>query len=162
MFDKAVVTEVLGRANTVVTKERGATHGDTEQSFEMIAQLWEVYLNHTTGNRSLGVNVTAKDVAMMMDLLKTARHTYGDPLNMDNFVDKGGYTGIAASLAGIKPTTPGQGLNGLGAKGQNIPDAAVVINQRLDQLDPAKRVMQEKLDQASAAALAEKLAPEAK
>lgn len=103
---RKVATHILTTANKVVTTERGNQHGGAEDSFQMIADLWMVYLNNTnrsvlTGS-SIGIKITPKDVALMMDLLKTARHIHGDPLNDDNFVDKGGYTALAAALAGVQ------------------------------------------------------------
>lgn len=109
---RKVATHILTTANKVVTTERGNQHGGAEDSFQMIADLWMVYLNNTNRPNPLletapsRIIVTPKDVALMMDLLKTARHTHGDPLNDDNFVDKGGYTALAAALAGVK--TPEQ------------------------------------------------------
>lgn len=105
---RQTATHILYTANKVVTTERGGQHGGAEDSFQMIADLWMVYLNHTNGlqaqryEEKFGILITPKDVALMMDMLKTARHTYGDPSNEDNFVDKAGYTGLAAALAGIK------------------------------------------------------------
>jgi hypothetical protein len=104
---RKVATHILTTANKVVTTERGNQHGGAEDSFQMIADLWMVYLNNTNRRNPLldtapsRIIVTPKDVALMMDLLKTARHTHGDPLNDDNFVDKAGYTGLAAALAGV-------------------------------------------------------------
>jgi hypothetical protein len=100
---RKVASHVLHTAHKVVTTERGNQHGGAEDSFQMIADLWMVYLNNTNRGScsSLGIVITPKDVAMMMDLLKTARHVHGDPMNDDNFIDKAGYTGLAAALAGI-------------------------------------------------------------
>lgn|GEM_PF-6761499 len=97
---------ILKTAHSVVTTERGNQHGGAEDSFQMIADLWSTYLTNTnnmSGARSPAVFITPKDVALMMDLLKTARHVHGNPLNEDNFVDKAGYSSLAASMAGIKP-----------------------------------------------------------
>jgi hypothetical protein len=105
---RKVADHILKTAHKVVTTERGNQHGGAEDSFQMIADLWMVYLNHTNRpnplleTRPSRIVITPKDVALMMDMLKTARHTYGDPMNEDNFVDKAGYTGLAAALAGIK------------------------------------------------------------
>lgn len=103
-----MASHILDTARKVVTTERGNQHGGAEDSFQMIADLWMVYLNNTNRPNPLlntqpsRIIITPKDVALMMDLLKTARHVHGDPMNDDNFVDKGGYTALAAALAGIK------------------------------------------------------------
>lgn len=109
---RKVASHILQTAHKVVTTERGNQHGGAEDSFQMIADLWMVYLNNTNrpdptlNTRPGRIIITPKDVAMMMDLLKTARHTHGDPSNEDNFVDKAGYTGLAAALAGITAPLP--------------------------------------------------------
>lgn len=105
---RKMASHILDTARKVVTTERGNQHGGAEDSFQMIADLWMVYLNNTNRPNPLlntqpsRIIITPKDVALMMDLLKTARHVHGDPMNDDNFVDKGGYTALAAALAGIK------------------------------------------------------------
>ena len=65
-------------------------------SFGIIAQLWTVYTGHT---------VTAKDVAMMMALLKIAR-IMGNRATEDSFVDLAGYAACGAEIAGkgVKPS----------------------------------------------------------
>ena len=52
-------SEILDTAKKYVTKDRAATHGNMEDNFEMIAELWGVYL---------GVEVYSHDVAQMMTL----------------------------------------------------------------------------------------------
>ena len=43
-------------------------------------------------------NITADDVAIMMILLKISRHTQGEKINIDNFVDMAGYAAIAGEI----------------------------------------------------------------
>lgn len=102
---------VMKAAHIVVTTERGNQHGGAEDSFQMIADMWGVYLRNTIAQSGADVShvkVTPKDVAQMMVLLKIARHTHGDPSNADNFIDAIGYTGLAAALAGIQAPRPVQ------------------------------------------------------
>ena len=52
--------------------------------------LWSAYL---------GTPITARDVALMMVLLKVARTKTG-AFNLDDYVDAAGYAGIAVEVAG--------------------------------------------------------------
>lgn len=107
---RKVATHILGTANKVVTTERGNQHGGAEDSFAMIGQLWQTYLNNTRGNSGTiaheGIQVTAYDVAQMMTLLKVARATHGNPQNEDNYVDAAGYQSLAAAIANVKVPEP--------------------------------------------------------
>ena len=99
---RKVATYILGTANKVVTTERGGQHGGAEDSFQMIGHFWSVYLTNTNSQRGVpGINITPKDVAQMMVLLKIARNVHGQ-LKDDDFVDQAGYTALAAALAGIQ------------------------------------------------------------
>jgi hypothetical protein len=84
--------DVLDAARDAITRDRAATHGDAEDSFQMIADFWTVWL----GDRLEG-EVTPFDVAEMMQLMKTAR-ARGNPTHMDNFVDQAGYSALAAEM----------------------------------------------------------------
>jgi hypothetical protein len=82
----------------VSTKDR--THGDTEPSFRMIAELWSVYVFHTNTVRP-EITVSPHDVAQMMVLLKVARSVYGH--SADNYVDEGGYAALASQFRMREP-----------------------------------------------------------
>ncbi len=86
-------TEVLLAAAKAVS-ERGNDYGNAQRNFEWIAQYWTLHLQHRT---TLPITLTATDVALMMDLLKTARleHT---PSHLDSWIDKAGYSAIGAEL----------------------------------------------------------------
>ena len=43
-------------------------------------------------------SITAKDVAIMMILLKVSRSNQGKKFNLDNFVDMAGYSAIAGEI----------------------------------------------------------------
>jgi hypothetical protein len=88
--------EVLDAASQAVLKDRAATHGDVEDTFGLIADLWNAYLFGGTLERMSGI--APNDVAVMMILLKVAR-ARGNPGHDDNYVDGCGYFSIAAELA---------------------------------------------------------------
>lgn len=100
---RKTATYILATANKVVTTERGGQHGGAEDSFQMIADMWSVYLRNTKANFDVVVDVTItpKDVAQMMVLLKIARNTHGARKD-DDFIDQAGYTALAAALDGIE------------------------------------------------------------
>lgn len=83
-----------GAAGLVVgTRER--THGDKLRNHENIARLWNAY---RAIRRDPSADFTALDVALMMDLLKTARTQLGEH-NPDDYVDKCGYSAVAGEIA---------------------------------------------------------------
>ena len=82
--------ECLETAKKCVCGHREQEYGSPEDNFATIASLWTVYLNHP---------VKAKDVAMMMALLKIARIRTGTATE-DSFVDLAGYAACGAEIAG--------------------------------------------------------------
>ena len=78
--------EILKEAIKCVCTDRNAQYGKPEDSFRMIANLWETYLNRP---------LTAHDVGMMMALLKIARIMTGQT-KADNYIDAAGYIACAA------------------------------------------------------------------
>lgn len=80
--------EVLDKAKEIVTGARQTTYGTPEDSFTTIAGLWGSYL---------GKDLSPKDVAMLMVLLKVAR-SKGDAGYSDNYVDIAGYAACAGEL----------------------------------------------------------------
>lgn len=78
----------LKTAATYVSKDRIGVHGEPEDSFGNIAQLWSAYL---------GVPVSPSQVCVMMILLKIAR-TKNNPANFDNWIDIAGYSACAAGI----------------------------------------------------------------
>lgn len=79
--------EILDAAKKCVCGEREADYGTPESNFARIAKLWNAYTDHL---------YTAKDVAVMMALLKVARIRGGH--KDDNFVDLAGYAACAGEL----------------------------------------------------------------
>lgn len=84
--------EILNTAITLISEDRNHVHGDYAVNHANIASLWSAYKN---------IEITAKDVALMMALLKIARTKTGE-FNQDDFIDACGYLGIAGDLASYK------------------------------------------------------------
>ncbi len=82
-------TECLERAQAVVCGEREKQYGTPEDNFKIIADLWAVYL---------GTEITPKDVAMMMALLKIAR-IKNDNFKADSFIDLAGYAACGCEIS---------------------------------------------------------------
>ena len=69
--------------------KRADEHGpDAKAAFQRTADLWSVYLGH---------KVEAKDVPMMLVLLKITRSIDG-AYNADDFIDMIGYAGLAGQI----------------------------------------------------------------
>jgi hypothetical protein len=86
-------TEILDKARRTVY-DRPDTHGEPEDSFQTIAEMWCGYL------RGQGVpdpNIRPHDVANMMVLLKVARNSEGH-YHEDNYTDIAGYAENGARL----------------------------------------------------------------
>lgn len=80
--------ELLEAAAKCVCGQRQEDYGEIEDNFGCIAALWSVYK---------GTEFTAKDVAMMMALLKIARIKASD--KVDSYVDLAGYAACGAEIA---------------------------------------------------------------
>lgn len=80
--------EILNRAEEIINGDREGTYGKPEDSFDRIARLWSVYLNH---------DVSSVDVANMMVLLKVARNS-GGVYKDDNWIDICGYAALGGEI----------------------------------------------------------------
>jgi len=92
--------EVLAAAEKCVCGKRQEDYGTPEDNFTTIGLLWSVYLRaaHPELAQVLPINgVEAKDVAVMMSLLKVARIATGS--SPDSFVDLAGYAACAGEIA---------------------------------------------------------------
>lgn len=85
MTDRATI---LDTAKEYVTKDRAATHGGAEESFERISFFWSNYL---------GIIVSERDVCAMMCLLKIAR-IKGNPDHLDSWIDVAGYAALGGEM----------------------------------------------------------------
>lgn len=88
-------TQILNQAREIINRDRAATHGHAEDSFTTIGAYWSVYFSQKLGTE---VKVSAMDVALLMDLFKTAR-IHNNPKHLDNWLDKAGYTALGGEIA---------------------------------------------------------------
>lgn len=72
----------------LIQGDRASSYGDAKTSFERIASLWSTYK---------GVEITAKDVASMMILLKVSRGVTS--AKRDNWLDIIGYAALGSEIA---------------------------------------------------------------
>lgn len=85
--------DTLKAAAECVCGSREEDYGSPEDNFAVIAALWTAYT---------GTDVTPKDVAMMMALLKIARAKAGS--KPDTYVDLAGYAACGAEISARDPT----------------------------------------------------------
>lgn len=78
---------VLDAAKRCVCGDREQDYGSPEDNFAVIAALWTAYT---------GTDITPKDVAMMMALLKIARAKAGS--KPDTYIDLAGYAACGGEL----------------------------------------------------------------
>jgi len=88
-LDVHIRSEILEQAKQYVTVDREATHGNMENNFKTIAELWTAYL---------GYDVVSEDVAAMMTLLKIAR-LKSNPHSAEHWIDACGYMACGGELA---------------------------------------------------------------
>ncbi len=84
--------EFLETVRNFVCKDRNVTHGDAEDNFRVIAQLWNVYIHN-----SKGTDLNNKDVAIMMCLFKVSR-LMSNIDNMENWLDLAGYAACGGGI----------------------------------------------------------------
>jgi hypothetical protein len=88
--------EFLETVRNFVCKDRNVTHGDAEDNFRVISQLWNVYL-HNSKCEPASQDLNSVDVAIMMCLFKTAR-LMANPKNMENWHDLAGYAACGGGI----------------------------------------------------------------
>ena len=79
--------EILEQAKICVCGHRQSDYGTPEDNFNRIGKLWSAYMD---------INFTAKDVAIMMTLLKVARIKAGN--SIDSAIDLAGYAACAGEI----------------------------------------------------------------
>jgi hypothetical protein len=84
-------TEILNEAIELINGERNSTYGDPLDDFLTTATFWQTYITRTIEARG-GLDIKPHDVAVMMNLLKTARISWS-PEKRDHWADLAGYTG---------------------------------------------------------------------
>lgn len=96
--------KILTDAVTCVCGQREQDYGSPENNFATIAALWNTYTAaaHPGGVFYAGTGpITAKDVPVMMALLKIARIASGGGSG-DSYVDLAGYAACAGEIAGLE------------------------------------------------------------
>lgn len=96
---KLTRADILHAAEKCVCGQRETDYGTPEDNFKTIAELWEAYLNKAC-TRGVNVYVEAKDVAVMMALLKIARIAAGGG-KADSWIDLAGYAACGAECEGV-------------------------------------------------------------
>jgi hypothetical protein len=96
---KLTRADILHAAEKCVCGQRETEYGTPENNFKAIAELWEAYLNKAC-TRGVNVRVEAKDVAVMMALLKIARIAAGGG-KADSWIDLAGYAACGAECEGV-------------------------------------------------------------
>lgn len=86
--------EILETAKKCVCGDRDQDYGNPERSFDVIARLWNAYLEDR-----MTIMLEAKDVALMMSLFKIARIMTGHG-KADNWVDGCGYLACGGEIEG--------------------------------------------------------------
>jgi len=100
--------KILEKALEIINGERQDSYGKPEDSFQLIADYWNVYLINLQKSILVkhGLNLddyklvnllTPLEVAEMMMLFKIARMA-GQGKHLDNIVDLAGYAGIAGDM----------------------------------------------------------------
>lgn len=84
--------DILDKAAECVCGQREQDYGSPESNFQLIADLWNTYLD-----KYLIADISPTDVAMMMALLKIARIRNGGGTG-DSFVDLAGYAACGGEI----------------------------------------------------------------
>ena len=79
----------IDEAKDIVSTDRELTHGNKKINHDNIAKMWSAYRDR---------DISGRDVALMMVLLKVARTKAGSH-NTDDYVDMVGYSSIAGELS---------------------------------------------------------------
>lgn len=82
--------ECLEEAKKCVCIDRNAQYGEPEDNFKIVSEYWNLYLK---GRNQL----SAKDVAIMMTLLKVARLQTGNDKD-DSYIDAIGYLACGCEI----------------------------------------------------------------
>ena len=66
--------EILAKAKDLISNDRNESHGDAFKNHAEIAEFWNIFLDSKLQPMA---SITAKDVAIMMILLKISRSNQG-------------------------------------------------------------------------------------
>ena len=103
---KTIRQDILNKASEAIMVDRQATHGDAENNFTRIADMWSSYVD-------CKIVFDAKDVAAMMVLFKIARFK-ANPQHLDNMIDACGYAAFAGEIGSVEshPTRSNISIDG--------------------------------------------------
>lgn len=87
--------QFLDHVKELVCTDRNVTHGDAEDNFTDIANLWNTYLGPL--HVGSGPVLNNKDVAIMMCLFKVSR-LMSNIDNMENWLDLAGYAACGGGI----------------------------------------------------------------
>lgn len=90
---------ILDRAKECVCTDRNDLYGEPEDNFAVIAAMWEPYIKARCVGADASVDITARDVAMLMALCKIWRAATAIVVHDDTLVDIAGYAACAAGMA---------------------------------------------------------------
>jgi hypothetical protein len=88
--------QFLADVEKLVCVDRNVTHGDAEDNFRVIADLWNVYLRNSKCVDNTD-DLNNKDVAIMMCLFKISR-LMTNVYNMENWLDLAGYAACGGGI----------------------------------------------------------------
>lgn len=91
--EEKIKETVLHEAERIIYGDREMTYGHPSKNLWTIARLWTAYVDAASDNALQGKEFTAKDVALMMILVKTARLANNDS-HRDSIVDICGYAAL--------------------------------------------------------------------
>jgi hypothetical protein len=91
---------IAQKATDLVGGDRKAAYGDVVDGLEKIATMMNAVL--TIAGKSPAIPIEARDVAMLMVAMKTAR-VYTGPFRADSFVDIAGWAAVAGEAASRGP-----------------------------------------------------------
>lgn len=90
--------EVLEAATKCVCGDRDEQYGSPEDSFAVIAELWQTYIRSKCVSPLANVCICKEDVAAMMILFKVGRIATGQSKD-DNWIDAAGYAACGAEVS---------------------------------------------------------------
>lgn len=91
--------DILDGAKKCVCEDRESQYGSPEDSFGLIAELWEPIIRERCVSPGTDVCITADTVAILMNQLKVARIVNGR-FKTDSYIDACGYMACAGEIAG--------------------------------------------------------------
>jgi hypothetical protein len=84
-----VPSRILEKAIAVI-EERAETHGDYQENFQHISEVWSAYLQY---------DIAPAQVGIMMALLKFARDQCSPEHEPEHLLDAVGYAALAGAMA---------------------------------------------------------------